>query len=230
MVGASGSGKTLLADGAGPVRAQRARARAHLVRPAVPWTRQLAAAEREARHCPCAVGGKPRSLGMVGAPSGKYRGDAVRPIAPMPPAAAPGAGELFARYGLAEEVARLYPTSSPAAWPGACFCVALMDAAHHRRRAHARPRSVAGPGGARQFPRITPTRPAAASCSSPTTSSWRSPWPIASPSSATARWWRDLGRRLRLADTLGHPLPRSGTPLPEHGFIVPPKRSRYVRR
>lgn len=47
----------------------------------------------------------------------------------MPPAAAPGAPSCSPATALPEEVARLYPTSSPAAWPDAVLlCCALMDA------------------------------------------------------------------------------------------------------
>ncbi|MFR7494490.1 MAG: ATP-binding cassette domain-containing protein [Adlercreutzia sp.] len=154
VVGASGSGKTLLADAVLGLFESNALVRGRIWFDGRPMDAAALAAERGR-----GIALVPQSVASLdplmrvgrqveGMPRGRgaaRRADAARRRARR--------AELFARYGLAEEVARLYPTSSPAAWPDACFCVARSwtPKAHHRRRAHARPRSVAGPGGACSF-------------------------------------------------------------------------------
>ena len=226
VVGASGSGKTLLADAVLGLFESNALVRGRIWFDGRPMDAAALAAERgrgialvpqsvasldPLMRVGRQVEGMPRGRGAARrADAARRRARRRRVVRPLRPC----------RGGRAA----CTPTSCPAAWPGACFCAARS----WTRRSSSSPtsprpatRSAAGPGGARGFPRLCRRR-AAASCSLPTTSSWRSPWPIASPSSATAPWWRrprspPSPRPIRL----GHPFTRQlWHALPEHGFVV----------
>lgn len=225
MVGASGSGKTLLADAVLGLFESNALVRGRIWFDGRPMDAAALAAERG------------RGIALV--PQSVASLDPLmrvgRQVEGMPrDAVRPGRADAARRRARAPSCspATALPRRSRAWYPHelsggmarrVLLCCALMGRAkaHHRRRAHARPRSVAGPGGACGFPRLCRRRGGVMLITHDIELALTVADRVAVFRDGTVVEETSVAA-FASPDTLGHPFTRQlWHALPEHGFVVP---------